>query len=186
MKRAILVGCLTVFVFGCAAKKPPPINEPEWPAGTGPGSGTSQTGAAGSPAAAPPLPPPTPPQTTGNMEVLGSMSDSTPGAATATRTPCNLDNCAVVLGISTSQVSESLAQDNGGPGVYVPEGMTSMDTLGQQGQWDAYGIEKLVPVWNVTVLPRNGSPQVIQQRVAPSFGIGDPVLLEGNTILPWN
>ena len=91
-----------------------------------------------------------------------------------------------MLGISVSQAPESLAKDNGGPGVYVPEGMTSMATLGEQGEWDAYGIEKLVPVWNVTVLPRNGSPQMIQQRVAPSFGIGDPVLLEGNTILPWN
>lgn len=186
MKRAILVGCLMVLVFGCASKQPPPINEPEWPAGSGPAGGPSPTGAAASPTAAPPLPPPAPAPTTGKMEVLGSMSDSTPGAATVTRQPCTLDNCAVVLGISISQAPESLAQDNGGPGVYVPEGMTSMDTLGEQGQWDAYGVEKLVPVWNVTVLPRNGSPQVIQQRVAPSFGIGDPVLLEGNTILPWN
>jgi hypothetical protein len=64
--------------------------------------------------------------------------------------------------------------------------MTSMATAGEPGVWDAYGVEKLVPVWNITVLPRDGAPLVIQQRFAPAFGIGDPVLLEGNTVLPWN
>jgi hypothetical protein len=120
------------------------------------------------------------------MEVLGEMSDSTPGAASVTRRPCNLENCAVVLGITTQQVAESVADDDGGPGVYVPEGMISLKTAGQPGIWDAYGVEKLVQVWVVTVQPRNGAVQVIQQRTSPAFSVGDAVLLDGNTILPWN
>lgn len=120
------------------------------------------------------------------MEVLGEMSDSTPGAATVSRPPCNLDTCAVVLGITTREVAESVAHDDGGPGLYVPEGMVSMDTAGQQGVWDAYGVEKLVQVWVITVQPRIGSVQVIEQRTVPGFGVGDSVLLDGGTLLPWN
>jgi hypothetical protein len=187
-----------VVVFGCASKKPQAFNEPESPAGSGgpapsvapqpppAGSGASNAAAVASSSTAAQVPPPVPVASTGKMEVLGTMSDSSPGAATVARPPCNLDNCAVVLGISVSQMAESVAHDDGGPGVYLPEGMTSMATAGEPGVWDAYGVEKLVPVWNVTVLPRNGTPQVIQQRTAPAFGIGDPVLLDGNTLLPWN
>ena len=69
------------------------------------------------------------------------MSDSTPGAATITRRPCSLETCAVVLGISTNELAESVAHDDGGPGVYVPKGMYSMETAGQRGIWDAYGVE---------------------------------------------
>ena len=120
------------------------------------------------------------------MEVLGEMSESTPGAANVTRPPCNLDTCAVVLGITTREVAESVAHDDGGPGIYVPEGMYSMETAGQPGIWDAYGVQKIIQVWVITVLPRDGVVQVIQQRSAPAFSVGDSVLVDDNTILPWN
>ena len=189
MHRVVVIVGLVALLCGCASKKPPQVSEPEWPAGSGaaPSSTASAPQTRSAVSASPgQVAPPVPVSTTGKMEVLGTMSDSTPGAATISRPPCNLDTCAVVLGISVSQVAESVAHDDGGPGEYVPEGMTSMATAGQQGVWDAYGVEKLVPVWNVTVLPRNGTPQVIQQRISPAFSIGDPVLLDGNTILPWN
>jgi hypothetical protein len=120
------------------------------------------------------------------MEVLGEMSDSTPGAAAIAPPPCNVEACAIVLGIATHPVPESLDQDDGGPGIYVPEGMTSMATAGEPGIWDAYGIEKLVQVWDITVRTRAGVVRVMQQRSSPAFTVGDSVLIEGNTILPWN
>jgi hypothetical protein len=190
VKHAIfMVGCLIALLFGCASKNTHQVQEPEWPEGSGAGpssarqsgSTTANRSAAASSAAAQEAP-----AATGKMEVLGEMSDSTPGAANVTPPPCNLDTCAVVLGITTREVTESLAHDDGGPGVYVPEGMISMETAGQPAVWDAYGVEKLIQVWVITVQPRDGAVQVIQQRSAPGFSVGDSVLVNGNTILPWN
>jgi len=193
VNRILLTGWLILLLLGCASKQ---ASDPEWTGGgsVAPSPGQqpvpaaaqkSDVGPVASPAAAE-VSPPAPVAATGKMEVLGEISDSTPGAAKITPPPCNLDNCAVVLGIVTRQAAESVADDDGGPGVYVPEGMTSMETAGQPGIWDAYGVEKLVPVWVITVRPRNGAVQVIEQRSSPAFTVGDSVLLEGNTILPWN
>jgi hypothetical protein len=120
------------------------------------------------------------------LEQLGEMSDSTPGAANVTQRPCNLDTCAVVLAIGTREVAESVDQDDGGPGTYMPQGMYSAETASQPGVWDGYGVQKIVRVWDISILPRGGPVQVIQQRNEPLFRVGDPVLVNGNTILPWN
>jgi hypothetical protein len=65
--------------------------------------------------------------------------------------------------------------------------MVSAETAGQPGVWDAYGVQKVIRVWDVSVLPRGGGAiQVIQQRSEPLFRVGDPVLVKGNTLLPWN
>ena len=99
--------------------------------------------------------------------------------------PCNLDTCAVVLAVGTHDVTESVAQDDGGPGLYMPEGLYSAETAGQPGVWDAYGIQKVVRVWDISILMRDGTLQAVQQRNEPLFRVGDPVLFDGNTILPW-
>ncbi len=184
MNRGRFTAWSIVLLLGCASKQPPPVSEPEWPEGSGPAPSSAQ---ATPPAAAPVAPPLEGPGAGGGkMETLGEISDRTPGAADITRPPCNVDACAVVLGIATHPVPESLDQDDGAPGIYVPEGMTSMATAGEPGIWDAYGVEKLVTVWDITVRTRAGVVRVIQQRSSPAFAIGDSVLIEGNTILPWN
>jgi len=194
--RMFVIGCLVLLLFGCTSKAQK-VNPTPWTGGSGlPPPPIQQPAAAAaresdvspihSPSAASEVPAPPTDAATGKVEVLGEMSDSTPGAAKLPPHPCNLDTCAVVLGIATSEAAESLAQDNGGPGVYVPEGAYSAETAGIPGVRDAYGVEKLVPVWDVTVRLRNGTVQTIQQRTSPAFKIGDPVLVNGNSILPWN
>ena len=93
---------------------------------------------------------------TGKTEQLGEMSASTPGAENVTQRPCDLDNCAVVLAIGTHDVAESVAQDDGGPGTYMPQGTYSAETASQPGVWDAYGVQKIIRVWDISVLPRDG------------------------------
>jgi hypothetical protein len=114
------------------------------------------------------------------------MSDSTPGAANVIQRPCDLENCAVVLAIGMHQAAESVDQDDGGPGLYMPQGMYSAETAGQPAVVDSYGVQKVVQLWDVSVLMRGGAVQVIQQRNEPLFRVGDPVLVNGNKILPWN
>lgn len=179
MNRGSLIGCAgALLLLGCASKQAQQPDEPLWPAGSDPASSLQPAS-------------PAPPAGVSNaasakMEVLGELSDSTPGAAAVTRSPCSVAACAVVLGIATHPVPESLDQNDAGPGVYVPEGMTSMATAGEPGIWDAYGIEKLVQVWDITVRTRAGVVRVMQQRSSPAFTVGDSVLIEGNTLLPWN
>jgi hypothetical protein len=214
--RVIFIGCL-VLLFGCASKKAQEVKDPQWTGGNGAAPPSVQrpdpvaareSNVAPIPpsSAAPhsnvvPIPSPSAPAevppplevpaagaaATGKMEQLGEMSDSTPGAADVTQRPCDLDNCAVVLAIGTHEVAESVDQDDGGPGTYIPQGMYSAETASQPGVWDAYGVQKIIRVWDISVLPRGGGAiQVIQQRSEPLFRVGDPVLVNGNTILPWN
>ena len=209
MVRVIFIACL-VLLFGCASKKTQEVNDPQWTGGNGlaPPSGQGSDPAAAresdvapihsnaapvpSPSAAAEVPPPLEvpaagAAATGKMQQLGEMSDSTPGAADVTQRPCDLDNCAVVLAIGTHEVAESVDQDDGGPGTYLPQGMYSAETAGQPGVWDGYGVQKIIRVWDISVLPRRGGDiQVIQQRSEPLFRVGDPVLINGTTILPWN
>jgi hypothetical protein len=199
LSRIVLIGWAITLVCGCASNQPQEGTEPAAIAGNvfarspvQPPDAAAARESDVSPVVAP-SPPGTPPPavpaaTTGKMELLGEISDSTPGAADipVTRRPCNLDACAVVLGITTQQVAESLADDDGGPGTYIPEGMTSMATAGEPGVWDAYGVEKLVPVWVITVQTSNGTVRVVRQRNSPAFSVGDSVLVDGDTILPWN
>jgi hypothetical protein len=211
--RVIFIGCLTVLLFGCASKKAPEVKDPLWTGGSGLAPPSVQQSAAArgsdvapipspgaaresdvapipSPSAAaevpPPLEVPAAGAAAGKTEQLGEMSDKTPGAANVTQRPCDLDNCAVILAIGTHEVAQSVDQDDGGPGTYVPQGMYSAETASQPGVWDAYGVQKIVRVWDISVLPRDGVVQVIQQRSEPLFRVGDPVLVNGNTILPWN
>jgi len=198
--RVICIGCF-VLLFGCASKQAQEVKDPQWNGGNGlaPPSAQRPDPAAARESDVSPIPPaaaevPAPlavpangAAATGKTEQLGEMSDSTPGAADVMQRPCDLDNCAVVLAIGTHEVAESVAQDDGGPGTYVPQGMVSAETAGQPGVWDAYGAQKVIRVWDVSVLPRGGGAiQVIQQRSEPLFRVGDPVLVNGNTLLPWN
>ena len=199
--RVTLTGCL-VLLFGCASKQAQQVKDPLWTSGNGlapPSVQRADPAAAResdvapipSPSAAAEVPPPiaVPAEgaaAKGKMEQLGEMSDSTPGAANVRQRPCDLDTCAVVLAIGTHEVSESVAQDDGGPGTYLPQGVYSAETAGQPGAWDAYGVQKIIQVWDISVLPRDGVVHVIRQRTEPLFRVGDPVLVNGNTILPWN
>jgi hypothetical protein len=120
------------------------------------------------------------------LEQLGEMSDSTPGAANVIQRPCDLENCGVILAIATHQAAESVDQDDGGPGLYLPQGMYSAETAGQPAVADAYGVQKIVQLWDISVQMRDGAVHVIQQGNQPLFRVGDPVLVNGNNILPWN
>ena len=199
MLRAILMACVIALFFGCASKKAQEVKDPPWTGDSGlaPPSLQQPDPAAAResdvspiPSAAATVPPPIEAPAAGappaKLEQLGEMSDSTPGAASVIQRPCDLENCAVVLAIGTHQAAESLDQDDGGPGLYMPQGMYSAETAGQPGVWDGYGVQKIVRVWDISILPRGGAVQVIQQRSEPLFRVGDPVLVNGNTLLPWN
>ena len=140
-------------------------------------------------AAAAPVRPPTPAAgdaAPAKMELLGEMSDSTPGAASVRKGPCELESCGVVLSIATHQAAESVNQDDGGPGLYMPQGMYSAETAGQPAVVDATGVQKIVTLWDVAVRMRDGTVQVIEQRNQPLFQVGDPVLVNGDSIQLWN
>ena len=199
MIRVIFIGCLTVLLFGCASKKAQEVKDPPWTGDSGlaPPSLQQPDPAAAResdvspiPSATATIPPPIEVPAAGGppakLEQLGEMSDSTPGAANVIQRPCDLENCAVVLAIGTHQAAESLDQDDGGPGLYMPQGMYSAETAGQPAVADAYGVQKIVQLWDVSVLMRDGAVQVIRQRNEPLFRVGDPVLVNGTNILPWN
>lgn len=199
MLRAISMVCIVALIFGCAARKPqetreaqrvgdtgfapPPLQQPNAPAGKE---------SAGSPAPSTALAVPAPPATptggaaSGKSVLLAEMSDSTPGAASVPHSPCHFQNCGVVLAIGTHQAAESLDQDDGGPGLYLPQGMYSAETAGQPEIVDSYGVQKIVRLWDVSVQMHDGTVQVIQQRNEPLFRVGDPVLVEGSNIVYWN
>src|SRR5882672_12611304 len=108
MLRAILMACLIALVFGCAARKAQETKEVPWLGDSGiapPALGQPNTPAAKGSAAAPapavpaPITTPTDDATTGKLVPLAEMSDSTPGAASVLRQPCQFPNCGVVLAI---------------------------------------------------------------------------------------
>ena len=199
MLRVILMACIMALVFGCAARKaqetkdvpwvgdkgfaPPPLQQP---------NATAGKESAGSPArptalaVSAPTTTPTGGAASGKRVPLAEMSDSTPGAASIPRPPCEFQNCGVVLAIGTHQAAESLDQDDGGPGLYLPQGMYSAETAGQPEVVDSYGVQKIVRLWDVSVQMHDGTVQVIQQRNEPLFRVGDPVLVEGSNIVYWN
>src|SRR5262245_790137 len=119
-------------------------------------------------------------------ELLGEMSDSTPGAAQMTKRPCTLDNCGVVLGIANHQAAESLSQDDGGPGLYLPQGMNNAETAAQPAVVDATGVQKIVTVWDIAVRMRDGTVRQFQQRSQPLLQIGDTVFVNGDGVQLWN
>ena len=121
----------------------------------------------------------------GKIEVLGEMSSATPGASTAT-TPCNHYNCATILSIKKHHGLEDFTPgvDNG-PGTYfatdIPEGNAVA-----QPQDSGEVFEKESTLWDITVQMQDGTVQTMQQDNAPGVQVGDSVLIEGNTITPWN
>jgi len=123
---------------------------------------------------------------TSKPEFLGEMSDSTPGAAKIPKRPCDLDNCGVVLGIANHQAAESLYQDDGGPGLYLPQGMNSTETAAQPAVVDATGVQKIVTVWDIAVRMRDGTVRQFQQRSQPLLQIGDTVFINANGVQLWN
>ena len=198
MLRALCLACGAALVIGCASQKPKEVKQAPWTGDSGlpppsmqqPDAASARESDVSSIRASPdtvsvpaPIPAAMPPA---RLEQLGEMSDSTPGAANVTQRPCDLDNCAVVLAIGTHEVAESVDQDDGGPGTYMPQGVYSAETASQPGISDAYGVQKIVRVWDISILPRGGGMQVIRQRSEPLFRVGDPVLVKGNTLLPWN
>lgn len=192
MLRAILMACVIALVFGCAARKTQETPQTPWLGDSGIAPPPLQQPAAKQSAAAPgqavPAPVTTPANdaTSGKLVPLAEMSDSTPGAASVLRQPCQFPNCGVILAIGTHQAAESLDQDDGGPGLYLPQGMYSAETAGQPEVVDSYGVQKIVRVWDVSVQMRDGTVQVIQQRSEPLFRVGDPVQVDGNNIVLWN
>jgi len=114
------------------------------------------------------------------------MSDSTSGAAQTAKRPCNLDNCGVVLGIANHQAAESLFEDDGGPGLYVPQGMNSAETAAQPAVADATGVQKIITVWDIAVRMRDGSVRQFQQRSQPLLQIGDTVFINAGSVQLWN
>jgi hypothetical protein len=199
MVRAISMACLIALVFGCATRNPqqakqlstlqhdelppPSLQQPD-PAAARESDVSPIPSAA--PAVPPPIEVPAAAAAAVKVEQLGEISDSTPGAANIIRRPCDLENCGVVLTIAPHQVAESLDQDDGGPGVYLPQGMYSAETAGQPAIVDATGVQKIVELWDVAVQMRDGNVQVIQQSNQPLFRVGDPVLVNGNNISLWN
>ena len=119
-------------------------------------------------------------------ELLGEMSDSTPGAARGAKRPCNFDSCGVVLGIANHQAAESLSQDDGGSGVYVPQGMDNAQTASQPAVVDATGVQKIVTVWDIAVRMRDGTVRQFQQRSQPLLQIGDTVFINSGGVQLWN
>jgi hypothetical protein len=189
---------MIVALFGCASHKSQEVKEAPWTGDTGlappslnqPASGGAQkSGAPAHSTTAVAVPAPIAPPAgaaPAKTELLGEMSDSTPGAANIVQRPCDLENCAVVLSIATHQAAEAVDQDDGGPGLYIPEGMSSAGTAGQPSVGDAYGVQKIVQLWDVAVQMRDGTVRVIQQREQPLFHAGDPVLVKNNKIRLWN
>jgi len=202
MLRVILVACIIALVFGCAARKAQETQEAPWVGDKGLAPPPLQQRnapdakeSAGSPVpsaalAVPGAPtPPTAPKgdaASGKLVPLAEMSDSTPGAASVPHAPCQFQNCGVILAIGTHQAAESLEQDDGGPGVYLPQGMYSAETAGQPEVVDSYGVQKIARLWDVSVQMRDGTVQTIQQRNEPLLRVGDPVLIDGNNIVFWN
>ena len=119
-------------------------------------------------------------------ELLGEMSDSTPGAARVAKGPCNLANCGVVLGIANHQAAESLYQDDGGPGTYLPQGMNSAETAAQPAVSDATGVQKIITVWDIAVRMHDGTVRQFQQRSQPLLQIGDTVFVNTDGVQLWN
>jgi len=188
------MACVIALVFGCAAQKTKETPQAPWlgDSGIAPPPQQPSTPATKKSAADPAQPGPAPvttpanDATSGKLVPLAEMSDSSPGAASVRRQPCQFDNCGVVLAIGTHQAAESLDQDDGGPGLYLPQGMYSTETAGQPEVVDAYGVQKIVPLWDVSVMMHDGTVQVIQQRSEPLFRVGDPVQVDGNNIVLWN
>lgn len=178
--RVVLAAAIAVLLFGCGSSETRQVDD----VSVQPSAGAAQIPS--SPDAAQVPPPLEVPAMGQDPEPLGEMAATSPGAADVTRGPCNLDNCAVVLGIATHEVAESVAHDDGGPGLYTPQGLYSAETAGQPGVWDAYGVQKIVQVWDISVLTRDDGVKVIQQRIEPLFRVGDSVLVDGDRILPWN
>ena len=148
------------------------------------------------PAANAAVPPDTPPPMTdtpplsnsppsGKIEVLGEMSSATPGASTAT-TPCNHYNCATILSIKKHHGLEDFTPgaDNG-PGTYFATDSPEGNAVAQP-QDSGEVFEKESMLWDITVQMQDGTVQTMQQDNAPGVQVGDSVLIEGNTITPWN
>ena len=198
MLRAISMACLIALVFGCASQKPKEVKEVPWTGDSGlaPPSLQQAEAASARDSDVSPIPsssdaeavpaPVSAEVPSAKLEQLGEMSDSTPGAANVIQRPCDLENCGVILAIGTHQASEPVDQDDGGPGLYMPQGMYSAETAGQPEVVDSWGLEKVVQLWDISVQMRDGAVQVIQQRHQPLFRVGEPVLVNGNNILPWN
>lgn len=191
--RAAALVCLAVLAAGCASQTkeqasqlsafqrdelpPPSLQQPDLASmRESDVSPIPSDAAAGAPAAVGASKP----------ELLGEMSDSTPGAARIAKRPCNLDNCGVVLGIANHQAAESLDQDDGGPGLYLPQGMNNAETAAQPAVVDATGVQKIVTVWDIAVRMRDGTVRQFQQRSQPLLQIGDTVFVSADSVQLWN
>jgi hypothetical protein len=123
------------------------------------------------------VPPDTPPP----------MNDAPPatGAATASLS-CNHYNCATILSITRHRGLEDFkpGADNG-PGTYFATDIPEGNVVGQP-QDTGEVFEKESMLWEITVRMQDGTVQTMQQDSAPGVQVGDSVLIEDNTIRPWN
>lgn len=125
----------------------------------------------------------------GEMELLGEIS-SRSAAAPATKPPCNFDNCGVIISIgprSGQELPQELPLDPAfGPGVdddwyfddwgYVPEQYFSEANVSSGS----------ATYWVIVVQMHDGSMLPISQKFEPLLQVGDPVMVEANTIKLWN
>jgi hypothetical protein len=119
------------------------------------------------------------------LDALAEMSDATPGAATAA-VSCQLYDCATVLSISKHHGTEDFQPGQGnGPGIYFATDIPEGDAVGQpQDRGEVFEEESIL--WEITVRMEDGTVQTMQQDYAPGVQVGDTVLVDGNTVTPWN
>ena len=169
MIRCMLIAWLAVLVTGCASQEVPEIRQapvPDEKLLLPPALSQSDSPAA-------------PVSSAADVELLGEISSSTPGATAPSR-PCNLDNCGVIMAITHHKGAEKLPPGQAlgaadGPGVYVG---------GEVG--GEYVVTKITQLWEIRVRMHTGKIRVIQQDYQPFLQVGDAVLVDGNNLQLWN
>ena len=181
MTRCKLNAWLAVLLTGCASQTAPEIQRaPPPPQKLVLPPAFSQPDSPAASVASPPPPIPTPPPSSGaSLEQLGGTSASAAGASVPSR-PCNLDTCGVILAITHHRGAEKLQPGQAldaaeGPGLY-----TGSETGGE------IVVKKITELWEIQIRMHTGKIRVIQQDFEPFLQVGDPVLVDGNTLKLWN
>ena len=192
--RTIPLLLSSVLLCACAASQPQQANRAPGPMHKlfPPQDSPAATGAvpaerleqAAKPAPQAAVPPDTPPPMT---DTPPPMTDTPPATDAATASPpCNHYNCATILKITNHQGLEDFKPggDNG-PGTYFATDVPEGNAVGQPQDMGAV-FEKEAKLWEITVRMQDGTVQTMQQDYLPGVQVGDSVLIEGNTIQPWN
>jgi hypothetical protein len=126
------------------------------------------------------------------MEQLGEISSSTAGAApSSTGRPCDLDNCGVIVAIYQGKPELEVQPDWAldpyySPAPYFDGGLDAWDDPMGPMDDEGYVVETAPGLWQIEVQMNTGSTRVIRQDYQPLLQVGDPVLVEGESIRLWN